>query len=157
MILSMSIVLIIIKAEYNLLLDKIDRGESMQAKAILQTLGTVSSLILAFITLKITHNILEIDVLNIKDVLSKYAEFLLTILTVSLMMVTGFSYYNSRIEHQGITKLLYVLLALAHTVLAPLALIVGIMKIEFGQYWWVVLIGILILLYWGSQQKEAQN
>lgn len=129
----------------------------MQAKSIIQTLGTVFSLILAFITLKVTHNLLEIDVLNVTDIISKYGEFLLTILTVSIMMLTGFSYYNSRIEHDGVTRVLYLLLALAHTFLAPTALIVGIMKIEFGQYWLAALIGIFILIYWGSQQRESQN
>jgi hypothetical protein len=129
----------------------------MQAKSVLQTLGTVFSLILALITLNITSNFLDINVLNLSDVLSKYAEFILTILTISLMIVTGFSYYNSRIEHEGITRVLYLLLGLAHTVLAPSALIIGIMKIEFGQYWLAVLIGIIILIYWGNQQRESQN
>jgi hypothetical protein len=128
----------------------------MQTKSVLQTLGTVFSLILALITINITSNFQDIDVLNLSDVLSKYAEFILTILTFSLMMVTGFSYYNSRIEYEGVTRVLYLFLALAHTVLAPSALIIGIMKIEFGQYWLAVLIGIIILIYWGSQQRESQ-
>jgi hypothetical protein len=129
----------------------------MQAKSVLQTLGTVFSLILALITLNITSNFQDIDVLNLSDVLSKYAEFILTILTFSLMIVTGFSYYNSRIEHEGITRVLYLFLGLSHTILAPTALTIGIMKIEFGQYWLAVLISIIILIYWGSQQKESQN
>jgi hypothetical protein len=120
-------------------------------------LGTISSLILAFITLKMTHNHLEIDVLNFTDIVSKYAEFLVAIFTISLMMVTGFSYYYSRKEHKGRTRYLYVLVALAHTVLAPSAFIIGIIKIEFGQYWLAALIGIMILIYWGSQLRESQN
>lgn len=147
-----------INAEYIFIGETIKyRGKIMQTKAILQTLGTVFSLILAVITLEITHNLLAIDFLNLTDVLFKYGEFLLTILTVCLMMVTGFSYFNSRNENAGITRFLYVLLAFAHIVVAPSALIVGIMKIEFGQYWIAVLIGILIVIYWGSQQRESQN
>ncbi|MEA3321508.1 MAG: hypothetical protein U9Q88_15975 [Bacillota bacterium] len=129
----------------------------MQNNSILQTIGTVSSLIMAIITLKITHSVLEIDLLNLKDVLSKYAEFLITFSTIFLMIVTGFSYYNTRIEHEGITRLLYVLVALAHTILAPSVLIIGIMKIEFGQYWLAALIGIFILIYWGSKQIQSQS
>lgn len=129
----------------------------MQVKAIQQTLGTVSSLVLAFITLNIAHNVLEINILYLPNVLSRYTEFTLAFLTIIIMMVTGFSYYNSRIEHQGKTRLLYLMVALAHTLLAPAALTIGIMKIQFGQYWWAVLIGMLILIYWGSQQRESHT
>lgn len=101
-----------LKSEYIFIVGQIYRGESMHTKALLQTLGTVSSLILAIITLNITHSLQEINFLSLTDVLSKYGEFLVTILAFSLMMVTGFSYYNSRIQHEGITRFLYVLLAL---------------------------------------------
>jgi ABC-type multidrug transport system permease subunit len=129
----------------------------MQTRAILQTLGTVSSLILAFISLKITHNLLEIDVLNLTDLLSNYTQFVLPFATVILMTLTGFSYFKTREEHEGGTRFLYLMVAVAHVVIAPIALVIGSLRIEFGQYWWAVLIGILLLIYWGTQQKESQN
>jgi hypothetical protein len=152
-----TVVLICRKSEYKCYEVYIKGEENMQAKAILQSIGTVSSLILAFITLQITHNLLEINALDLTDVFSKYGEFLLMVLTIGLMIITGYSYFNSRVEHVGITRLLYLFLAVAHVFLAPSALIIGIMKIQFGQYWWAVLIGIFILIYWGNQQRESQN
>lgn|SRR5699024_993120 len=129
----------------------------MQSKAIIQTVGTALSLTLAFITLQITSNLLEINIYNLQNSLSNDGWFLLPVITVVVMMVTGFSYYNSRIEHEGITRLLYVLVAFAHIVLAPLALLVGVMKIQFGPYWLGVLIGVFILIYLASRQKEVKN
>jgi hypothetical protein len=129
----------------------------MTAKGIFQTIGTVSSFVLAFITLYITRNEKDYDVLNLMDVLGQYGHFVLLILTIGFMMFTGFSYYNSRLEHEGITWFLYFCLGIAHAILAPIAFIIAVMKIEFGQYWWAVLVGIVMLIIWGNQQRESQN
>jgi uncharacterized membrane protein YozB (DUF420 family) len=129
----------------------------MTLKRIIQTLGTVSSFILAFFTLKLTRNMHEIDFLNLSDVFSQYGQFLLIILTIGMLMVTGFSYLNSRFEFDGMTRFLYFCLGIAHTLLAPISVIIAVMKIEFGQYWWAVLVGAIILIIWGNQQRESQN
>lgn len=128
----------------------------MRTKAILQTLGTVSSLILAFVTLKFTHSFLGFNIHSSTDYLLNYAQLLLPLFTIILMIVTGFSYLKSRKEHEGGTRLLYLIVASAHIIIAPIAFVIGSLRIEFGQYWWAVLIGILILIYWGNQQKESQ-
>lgn len=132
-------------------------GDCMSIKEVIQTLGTIASFVLAFITFKVTRNLLEINLLSLSDIFTQYGQFILMILTVGTMMATGFSYYNSRLEYDGINRFLYLCLALAHNVLAPISFVIAVLKIEFGEYWWATIVVLLILIYWSNQQKEARD
>lgn len=127
----------------------------MTVKGVFQTIGTVSSLLLAFITIKFTEYNQVHDVAVSSP--NNLWEFFLVIATVGIMMITGFSYYNSRLEYDGPAYFLFALVGWAHTLLAPIAVVIASMKIEFGQYWWAVLIGIIILLIYGNGYKNARN
>ncbi|YCI79302.1 hypothetical protein M1D47_12425 [Bacillus sp. R1-10] len=129
----------------------------MTSKGIFQTIGTVSSLILTFITLSFTRNFQEIDFLNLTDILGQYTQFILMALTIGIMMVTGFSYLDSRFEHDGFTRFLYLCLGLAHNILAPISFTIAVLKVEFGQYWFAIIIGAIIFMYLSNQQKESHN
>jgi hypothetical protein len=121
----------------------------------LQTFGTILSLILAFIAIKVGQNNHVLETLSpLRDLF----EFSLTISAIILFIVTGFSYYNSRIESEGSGQyLLYMGLGIVHILLGPMAVIIAGMKIDFGQYWWAVLIGLVLLIIYGNGYKDARN
>lgn len=126
----------------------------MGIKSILQTIGTVITIVLIIVTTEVTryaHNLEQFS--SSLDL----TQFILTIATIGFAMVTGFSYFNSRYEHEGLTYILYACLGVAHFILAPIAFVIANMKIEFGQYWWAVLIGIVVLLIGGNGYKDARN
>lgn len=37
---------------------------------------------------------------------------------------------------------------------APISFTIAVIKAQFGQYWWAIIICAVIVIYWGSQQKE---
>jgi hypothetical protein len=125
------------------------------ARITLQTIGTILSLILALISIKVgQNNHLQGTLSPSRDLL----EFSFTISAIILFIVTGFSYYNSRIESEGIGQyFLYIVLGIVHILLAPMAVIIAGMKIDFGQYWWAVLIGLVLLIFYGNGYKDAKN
>ncbi|OAH58625.1 hypothetical protein AWH48_16620 [Domibacillus aminovorans] len=126
----------------------------MIIKGILQTIGTVITIVLGLISFEVlhyTHNSKEIS--SPMDLL----EFALVIMTVVISILTGRSYLNSRLEYGGIIYFLYACLGFTHLVLAPAAFIIGGMKIDFGQYWWVVLICIIFLLVWGNGHRADRR
>jgi amino acid transporter len=123
-------------------------------KGILQTIGTVITIILGLISFEVlhyTHNSKEIS--SPMDLL----EFALVVMTILISILTGRSYLNSRFEYGGIRYFLYACLGFTHFVLAPAAFIIGGMKIDFGQNWWIVLIGIICLLVWGKSNRAARR
>jgi hypothetical protein len=125
------------------------------ARITLQTIGTILSLILALISIKVgQNNHLQGTLSPSRDLL----EFSLTISAIILFIVTGFSYYNSRIESEGSGQyLLYIVLGIVHILLAPMAVIIAGMKIDFGQYWWAVLIGLVLLIIYSNGYKDVKN
>jgi hypothetical protein len=133
------------------------RRDRMTTKRILQTLGTVSSFVLAFITLNVARNFWDIKGFELLDVLKQYEVFILMPITVIIMISTGLSYFDSRIEHGGLTWFLYVCLGISLVVLAPISFTIAVLKVQFGEYWWGMLLGSLVLFYFISQQKETQN
>lgn len=126
----------------------------METKGILQTVGTVTSLLLGAVSIAVTQYIHDLEKVSAPVDLLHIS---LIITTIVIMFFTGFSYYNSRIEHDGIHYFLYACVGASLIVLAPSAVIIAGMKIEFGQYWWAVLIGIICLLILGNQKKDARN
>jgi glucose uptake protein GlcU len=126
----------------------------VEIKGLFQTIGTVASLCLGLISIAVTQYTHNLD--NVSSPMD-LLQISLVILTIVLLILTGYSYYNSRLEHEGIHYFLYACLGFTHVIVAPIALIIAGMKIEFGEYWLAVLIGIICLIIWGQSKKDAHN
>jgi glucose uptake protein GlcU len=131
-----------------------ERGDSMEIKGLLQTIGTLTSLFLGLISIAVTqytHNLENVS--SPMDLL----QISLVIMTIILMIFTGYSYYNSRLEYDGFHYFLYACLGFTHVIVAPITLVIAGMKIEFGEHWLAVLLGIICLIIWGQSKKSANN
>jgi len=72
------------------------------------------------------------------------------------MARTGISYLKTRTEYEGINYFLYICLGIVHISSIPVIFVVG-MVIDFGKYWWVVLIGSIIFVAWAERNGNLRN
>ena len=125
----------------------------MDSKSILQTIGTVTSIILGIISIEIfkyTKNLEEhISVWSLAD-------FFVMMFTFYIMIRTGISFLKSRKEYEGINYFLNICLAILHFASIP-AIFITVLVIDFGKNWLVVLIVSIIFVAWAKRNRNLQN
>lgn len=130
----------------------------MDKTKFLQTIGTISAIILSMLTISVTNYVKAIDPVydftSLTWELYHMLTFGLLLFTTFVMQITGGSYFKQRLKHSGLNYFLYFSLFITHTIIAPLAIIIAVMKIELGQFWWVVLAGVLGLIFWLAIRTE---
>lgn len=128
----------------------VERRWSSIMKFILQISGTLASMILSFIALHAYS--------DQHDMGSTYSSaHWLIFASVILTVITGISYFQSKVEHEGLHYFLYAALGITHAIVVPLAITIAGLKIDFGQYWWVALLGIIGLIWWGNTNKSVRT
>ena len=126
----------------------------MNIKITFQSAGTISAMVLSYLSFELSKYINELS-LDFSTSL-EYGHFSLILITVLIFMFTGFSYADSRHEHEGLNHALYFSLGIVHIFIAPVAFMIAIMKIEFGQYWFAVLL-LLVFLIWRKPNKDKNS
>src|SRR5690606_39095878 len=109
-------------------------------KFAMQISGTIASAILSFIGLRATR--IQHEGSSYNDFLSSYWDHSLILIAVVVMVFTGISYWESKNTQEGLHYVLYAALGLTHVILGPLSIVIAGLKIDFGQYWWIVFLGI---------------
>ncbi|GAE36694.1 hypothetical protein [Halalkalibacter akibai] len=127
----------------------------MTLKNVLQTLGTVFTIVLSFSALRLSMYNKEMEVAYNSKL--NLLESGLLFAAVAVMVMTGISYFNSRVEHDGAAYVLHIIVALAHVILLPITLMIADLKVHFGQNWWLALIGVFLLFAWAHRNKEVRN
>lgn len=122
-------------------------------KFVIQALGTITSMILSFIALRVSQNNHDLGMLY-DSPQSVLADGLL-FASLIVMIFTGISYWKSKDEQDGVHILLYGALGLVHVILGPIAIMVAGLKIDFGQYWWAVFLGIICLIILGRKTPQS--
>jgi len=80
-------------------------------------------------------------------------EFIVLVATILIMGKTGLSFYKSRIGNEGINHFLYLILAGVHLFSIPGLLIMSLI-IDFGTHWWLVLIGLILVIVGTERHKK---
>ncbi|MHA6261492.1 hypothetical protein ACXYMX_16655 [Sporosarcina sp. CAU 1771] len=125
----------------------------MNSKTVLQTFGTLASIIFGIISIELLQYTKATEGHGIALEIAKFSVLLFTIY---IMARTGSSFLKARKEYEGINYFLSICLSLVLIACIPALIITGLV-IDFGGYWLVVLIGIIILIAWAKRNENMRR